>query len=132
MKSLLTLSFILFGLLSYAQMSPPTTLTEQQEQELEIYKKKWWLKEWPKVSRKHDVYFNCETCNAVELDLRVVVNDKGGVDVVELIDNNVRCLQGMERESLMQHIMQTVRHWKLGENFYNVTFEFNLGVAIKC
>ena len=90
------------------------------------------MKEWPKVRRKYKVNFNCETCNAIELDLRVEVDEKGAVTNVKLLDQNVRCLKGLKRQNMIDTIMQTIRHWKLGENFHNITFDFDLGITVKC
>lgn len=134
MKFLLSIAVtLIFNSLSFSQDSASVlVLQDVHKQEIEIYKKDWWKRSWPKLRRKYKVDFDCNDCKSIALDIRVSVNEKGDVTNVKVVKDNVRCLSGLKRQDLVDAMLETVRHWEFGDNFFNQVFDFRLGLIVKC
>ena len=133
MKHLLSITLILFlGSFSFSQDSSRLELQAVHKQEIEIYKKDWWKRDWPKIRRKYKIDFDCAQCKSIALDLRVTVDEKGSVVDVKVINDKVHCLTGLKRQDLIAAMTETVRHWDFSENFYTSVFDFRLGLIVTC
>lgn len=133
MKYILSIAMVLFlGSFSFSQDAVLLELKAVHKQEIEIYKKEWWKRSWPKIRRKYKIDFDCSQCKSIALDLRVTVDEKGSVVDVKVMNDKVHCLAGLKRQDLIAAMTETVRHWDFSDNFYASSFDFRLGLVVTC